>query len=376
MNTSEKNLEAVIKQNLQRQKRERISKKISSSLIYWFFSSQPEQTHYPKWPRSSKEQAKYERFRAFISWTNIARLQNSYALKLGLGGLVFVPIFATIFLHLPMLQQNGFPLQFALLFLSGLSFVLSAILFKIRCPTLLQQMLLVTHNSAHTSRRQDLLEALVAEEFVDLVKPRRYQFHPDLFNSENRTDELAKYLIAQGGEPGFNGYGPYACALIERAIFEFANRQGIQIWEETFDKKEERLILTSRLGPSTVLEGAQPYVTKLHITKPNIISLEEYPEVGKNDLVLTWHDTHVDDRSRFPNNNEMDVHKTYAQGLGNFFSTPDFTETFSLIISRWQNYRRGMSRLTMLGLYGCSIGLFGGFLWLQTRIVLHAMGLI
>lgn len=169
-----KQLAAVIKENDRRRRRERVAEKMRSSLIYWFFSAQADEPGRMLNSRSTLDRGKYERFRAFVSWTNIARLQSSYAVKLGLAGLVFAPLIATAFLHVPYLRSFGFPKQFGFLFLSGLSFVLSSVVFRLRCPALLLEIQSGRGRTHDSPRRNDLLEALVSMEFAKLVTWRHY----------------------------------------------------------------------------------------------------------------------------------------------------------------------------------------------------------
>lgn len=367
-------LAAIIKSDRKRRRREWIGEKIRSSRIFWFFNPQAEDPRLILRSRPTLDRAKYERFRSLVSWTHIARLQSSYAVKLGLTGLVFAPLMATAFLYIPYLKNFGFPRQFGFLFLSGLSFVLSALLFRLRCPVLLLEMLSRTTHVRDSLRRKDVLEALVSMEFASLVTWRRYPADLALLMPEGEKDKLAAAMIANGWDPALAGYGPRQFGMIERAIYEFASRRNIKVWMKEFNRQEKRIELRPGYGPRITYEGARPYVVRLHISKPDHNILERQAEVCKNDLVLEWHETHLDDASRLPKTADINVSISYAEGLHHLFSSDDAAETFALIISRWQEHRRGMSRLGMYILYSASIVLFASFLWLQTRIVLKALG--
>lgn len=372
---SDKDLVALMRRDLQQRRREWIREKIRSNWIFRFFSSQANDPRLDL-QQSTLARAKYERFRSLVCWTHIARLQSSYAVKLGLTGLVFAPLLATAFLHIPYLKNFGFPKQFGFLFLSGLSFVLSAVLFRVRCPVLLLEMLSRTGHTHDSFRRKDVLEALVSTEFANLVTWRRYPADLALLVPDGHKDELAAAMNANGWEPALNGYGPRQSAMIERAIYEFASRRNIKVWMKEFNRKEKRLELLPGYGPRIIYEGARPYVVRLHISMPDDSILEGQPEVGKDDLILDWHETPIDDVSRLPKTTDINVSISYAEGLHHLFSSDDAAETFGLIISRWQDHRRGLSRLVMFVLYAASVALFAGFLWLQTAIVLRALGWI
>jgi hypothetical protein len=171
---SESDLVAIMKANQKRRRQEWIAEKIRSSRVFWFFSSQVEEPRLIRQSRSTLDRGRYERFRSLVSWTHIARLQSSYAVKLGLTGLVVASLLATLFLYVPELKAIGFPKQFGFLFLSGLCLVLSSVLFRLRCPVLLLQTLSQTAHKHDSLRRKDLLQALVSTEFANLVTWRRY----------------------------------------------------------------------------------------------------------------------------------------------------------------------------------------------------------
>lgn len=183
-------------------------------------------------------------------------------------------------------------------------------------------------------------------------------------------------MVANGWDPGLAGYGPRQFAIIEKAIYEFANRRNIKIWEEHFDREKQQMELTPGYGPRVTFEGSRPYVVRLDLGRPDKGILKRQPEVSENDLVLDWCESNLDDLSRLPETADINVSISYARGLHHLFATDDAAETFAAIISRWQEHRRGLSRLIMFVLYTASIGLFASFLWLQTTIVLRALNWI
>jgi hypothetical protein len=192
--------------------------------------------------------------------------------------------------------------------------------------------------------------------------------------SNGGKDKLAVQMLASGYDPGLAGYGPHQTALIERAIYEFASRRNIQVWREDFDRETKKHVLSPGLGPCVTCDFGRPYVVQLHIKQPEPYVLEAQQEVGEHDLVLNWYDVNLDEVSHLAKKSELDVSIGYAEGLHHFFASDDDAETFGSIISRWQNHRRGISRLMMFLFYAASLGLFAGFLWLQTEIVFRALG--
>lgn len=373
---SDKALHAMSKKHRRRLLLQGIADKIRANWLFWFFSSHVEDPRYTLQSHSTRNRARYERFRSLVSWSHIARLQSSYAVKLGLGGLVVAPLIATAFLHIPYLKEFGFPKQFGFLFLSGLSFVLSSVLFRLRCPVLLAEMLSNTVQARDSLRRKDMLEALVSTEFANLVTWRSYPVDLAQLMLEHDKDKLAVSMALNGLDPALAGYGPHQFAMIERAIYTFAERKDVKVWTEEFNREDRTMVLVPGYGPRTTYEGARPYIKRLRISKPDSDVLTKQPEVGRDDIILEWHETNLDDVSRMPKKTEINVSISYAEGLHHLFSSDEAADTFALIISRWQDHRRALSRLVMFVLYATSVCLFAAFLWLQSEIVLRALGWI
>lgn len=263
-------------------------------------------------------------------------------------------------------------MQFGLLFGSGLSFVLSVVLFRLTCPALLHQVLFGAAH-ADTFQRHQLLETLIIDELGAWAVSRKYKIPFGEPDPLSKKDELAHMMIVQGMRPTLDGFDGYGMALIEEAIFEFAKRRGIAIWakEERIEGQASKLYRLN--GPTRVLEGNRPYIVKLWISKPDERDTTVDGSVKDGDLVIEWSDTNLDHSENIPTKQNVIVDRRWVHGIYHLTSSKEATETFSLMVSRWQNHRRGIARLSMFLLYGTALGLFGGFLAMQTHIVLQAL---
>lgn len=94
-------------------------------------------------------------------------------------------------------------------------------------------------------------------------------------------------MAANSWDPALAGYGPRESAMIQRAIYEFANRRNIKVWTEQFHREIKQMELTSGYGPRVTYEGSRPYVVPLYITKPDGGILERRPRSVK----MTWYST-------------------------------------------------------------------------------------
>lgn len=353
---SDEDLARMLARHRKEQMRER---RQSHSWMAWLLDVAPVDI-YPshRYRRSSHQDARREWLRAHTSWSFLGRFQTSFGLKLATG----VPIAAALIQAVPELRGQ-LPMEaFGWLYLAGLTWLAGLLLYQLACPKLLK-----AANGSYAgltgAPRRALLAAYVGAELADLAGPREWKLDVARLEPPGAEYEAAMGLVALGYTPAFRGYGPWAQALIERALYEWAEQQQVQVLEEskgTLQLRSQRLRIYEG--------GLKPCVHHLRLTSPSSGSVEKQPQFKPSDLVVDWIPAPLQGMEEEP-----DGHPSFVEGLAALFVRDASAEAFARIVAQWCNWRRPAARFPLLLLYAATAVLLAVFLSKQTFAVIAAM---
>lgn len=332
--------------------------------LAWFLDEYPtERMYLSTLRRPTLHEARYHWFRFHTGWTFLAKLRNESGVKFAAAA----GLASALFQASPDLQKisslAGPP--FLLLFLSGVAYLGAAVWLSIFCPQLLRYSLYSASEKQGNLGRMWLL-SLVQKEFLWWWQVRPWR--PDPILHTTHRDQNAHLLSSFYGPTGMCGFGSYAQAHIEQALFEFSQAREISIWRG--DGAGQPF---SRFWPGRGYDGNRPSIFSLSITRVDEFAMEQQSELMLNDLIIDWSDAPVTLLDSLPREKSADVSR-YAQGLSHLFDTDASAFAFAEIVGRWQDSRRPVARLGLLALYCASAGFFCLFVWFQTINVVRTLG--
>lgn len=360
---------------------ESIKRFLERSKLGWLIHPEPFEDYYSMRPLPTILAARRASFLRPFSWFSLIRRRSERIYQLGLGGLVLAPLVGWIILHFAATSAHAFPMQLGVLYFSGLFYVLASTLLIWRCPVLIKELCLRTTNS--DPDRNKHLVALIEEEILDLKEVRSYPLIAIELEPETSASQLAAVMYASNTIPTMNGFGSRGRYLLEHALLELGAKRGFKVFWES-NRHPSQLSLLKSTG--RLMEGRLPYVVDLFVRQPSPEEVtpaihtvdhinETYhrdPTPTRNDLVIEWHPVGL----QFPSTAEKDgvLQREHANGLHLIYEKVNIEE-LAWIITRWQNWRRLLSRLIIWAFYSIALGLFAVYLVMQTNTVWDAMEL-
>jgi hypothetical protein len=347
-----------------------IRKFLEASRLVWILDSCPYETHRIS-PRLINEEHRRNRLRNFVSWHNISRLQNQAAFRAGLIGLVTAPIFAGLTLKIPSALGIHFPIQMALIFLSGILFVTATTLYKLRVPEYVDEFLCDESRWKSVAIPESIYRTAMYKEFIDLgcaqeVTPSNLK---DLIHQKN-TFETAKAVHANGYRCFKIGFDVGALALIEKLLYRLSKECDFEIYEE-YKREDGHIGLRKRSGPNTVFQGGDIFVRQLSIEHVRNhfaanLTIDRIEETAStNDIVVKLSDPHIvlaDDQLNM---------ESIVDGLECLLE-PEFRSVLTQELSYMQAWKRPLARVSVLCLYIASLISLILFMALQGKVVLDA----
>ncbi|WP_434684805.1 hypothetical protein [Pseudomonas sp. R4-75] len=208
---------------------------------------------------------------------------------------------------------------------------------------------------------------MVEDELRRWWSKRDWWPHPDLLDTRKSEDETALVIMSGYGVPAFAGFDCYACAHIERALFEYRNLRKVTIWRAG-DHPSEYEEFTPMYGH----EGSRPWMSRLTIRSLNEYDAEHNPKLKAGDLVVEWHRCSLNISSNLPSRRSVNI-RYEAEGLDELFSDHAGALAMAQTIAFWQNTMHPIRRLILIVLYLMSGVFFTSFVVLQLQILLPKM---
>ena len=360
--------ELVQKNARKYRRRMRREKFVERNPFAWFFNELPAQEMYKASPenrRSTRQDMRYHRLRQRTSWSFWSHLKSSTGLKFAaVAGLV-----SALFQAAPTLRgQVSGTEPFNWLLVAGLFYIVAVIWFELCCPTLLKQSLSPKPRYLGLGGRR-WLQALVEDELRRWWSVRKWWPDTELLDMKSSQDETVLAIMSGYGVPAFAGFGVYACAHIEQALYEYSQITGARIWRR--DRPGTSL---EAFGPSYAFEGNRPLMRRLMLSHLTSYDVEVEDEAKVGDFVIEWFRSPVSIAHNLPNHNQVNM-ASEAEGLVYLFKDDRSALAFAEIIAFWQDNMRPLRRLVLMMLFTGSALAFVWFVFLQLRIVLSGISL-
>lgn len=364
---SDELLERIAKDQLRHKKMQRWRRRRELNKLFWFFEAFPSAEMYRPFSedrRNTRQEMAYHRLRQVTSWKFWSNMKSTTGLKFAaVGGLV-----SAFFQASPTLKGPATtPEPLSWLLMAGLLYVLAVVWFEFRCPVLLKRSLNKTPDYLGIDGRRWLL-ALVEDEFRRWWEISPYLPDVSTLNPESSRDETVRLIMSGYGVPAFSGFGVYACAHIEQALYEYSQVCGVRMWRDDNPKEGLRKMEFQYTIPA----GGRPFMRRLHLSRLNVWEAEQTEGAQEDDLVLRWFESSVAIRHELKSSKEVNMARE-AEGLVWLFERDESAIAFTRIIASWQNTMRPWSRLILIFLFLASGGSFCWFVFLQLRIMLPSL---
>jgi len=340
----------------------RREKRFEFSWISWFCDEFPnEEVYRPALGerRNTRQEMAYHRFRQMTSWSFWSRMKSSAGIKLAaVGGLIAAFLQAAP----PLKGADAAVGPLSWLLVGGGFYLLAVIWFEWKCPVLLKRTLTGKDEYLGIEGRRWLL-ALVEDELRRWWSVKPYELDVDRIEPKSNKHELAVAITQHGDIPAYGGFGEFASARIEYALYEYAQLTSTAIWREDFKPNEyEEFKPVHRFCPrNTPLRSFH-----LSVMNGSEVKMTKVGEEG--DLVVRWFNSPLDFQSRLKTPRNLVV-SAYAEGLIYLFRTDASALTLTRIVAQWQNTMRPLCRLTLISLFLASGGCFAWFVFLQLKIL-------
>ncbi len=334
----------------------------SLSWIAWLLDTSPADI-YPQheFRRSATQEARRQWLRVHVSWSFLGRFQTAFGVKVATS----LPVCAALIQSIPELKGRVPIHVFGWIYVAGLCWLTSLIIYQCRCPRLLKVVNATSGNLVSTPRQQ-LLSALVEAAFDSLIYTRIWKLPSHLREEDGYQVKTAMLMATQGYTPIFEGFGPYAQSLIERALYEWASKQGVQILEESEG------VLNARGQCRYILEGSRkPCVKHLHLQRPSARQIKAQPQFQRTDIILEWRSARFQVTESRAHINQALQRSLMVEGLCYLVDGDASTESIALIAAQWLNWNRLLSRLLVASLYLATLFFVGVFMVIQTCAMLH-----
>ncbi|WP_296224927.1 hypothetical protein [Ralstonia sp. UBA689] len=347
--------------------RQRIARFVERNLIAWFFDEFPAQDMYvpdPQIRRTTRQDARYHRFRQRTGWTFLSYLGTSAGVRFAaIAGLV-----SAVFQAAPVLHPSGSTATaFRWLLISGAMYLCAAAWFELFCPLLLKQTLRSKEGGLGMHGRR-WLRALVEDELRRWWARRTWKPHPALLDLSRMEDKSAVAIMSRYGDPAFAGFDVLACAHIDLALDEFSRSRNVKLWTPTEEGSER----WKRHEAGYTLEGNRPLMQRLRIYRLSQHELEGQSEISERDLVVEWDRSGIAILNRLPTKRTIHVCRE-AEGLAHLFESDADARTFSTIVAGWQDTMHPLRRIVLFGLYLFSLVAFLCFIVSQVHTVAHGL---
>ncbi len=360
-------LERLAKDQKQHKKRERWRRRRELNKFFWFLEEFPSAEMYRPFSedrRNTRQEMAYHRLRQVTSWKFWSHMKSTTGLKFAaVGGLV-----SAFFQASPALRGAATaPEPLSWLLIAGLLYVLAVLWFELRCPVLLKRSLNKNSDYLGIDGRRWLL-ALVEDELRRWWEVRRYW--PDIRTLDPKLsrDETVLAIMSGYGVPAFAGFGVYACAHIEQALYEYIQVSGARIWREDSPREGLRMMEPQYTIPS----GRRPLMRRLHLSRLSAWEAEQSVGASEGDLVLRWFESSVAIQHQLSSAKKVNMARE-AEGIVWLFQRDESSIAFTRIIASWQNTMRPWSRLILMFLFFASGGSFCWFVYLQLRIMIPSL---
>ncbi|MBS7562180.1 hypothetical protein KHO49_27955 [Pseudomonas sp. RC4D1] len=335
--------------------------------LAWYLDEFPAQDMYKNLlanQRSTQQEVRYHWLRQRTGWIFWSQLKTTTAVRFAaFGGLVSAFYQAVPGLHG---EASDAATTFGWLLLAGLTYLVAVFWYEIWCPLLLKQTL-SSKPGLLENQPSAWLRTLVEDELRRWWSKREWWPHPDLLNEQTSEDRTAKAIMSGYGVPAFAGFDSYACAHIERALFEYCTLRKVTIWRKGDHPSDLR-----EFTPTYGYEGNRPLMHRLTIHLLNEYDIQGNPQLKVGDLVLNWHRCPLGISSHLPNRRSVNI-RNETEGLDHLFSDHTGALTFAQTIAFWQNTMHPIRRLILMGLYFMSGAFFITFVVLQLQILLPKM---
>lgn len=348
-------------------RRERIARFREMNPLSWYFDEFPAQDMYrsPRInQRSTRQEVRYHWLRQRTGWIFWSQLKTTTAVRFAaFGGLVSAFYQAAPGLHG---ETGDAAAPFRWLLLAGLTYLVAVLWYEVWCPLLLKQAL-SSKQGLLESQSSTWLRTLVEDELRRWWSKREWWPHPDLLDENMSEDQTARVIMSGYGVPAFAGFDSYACAHIERALFEYRNLRKVTVWRRDDYTSELR-----EFTPQYSYEGNRPLMHRLTIRSLDEYDVREDPKLKVGDLVLDWHKCALSISHHLPSRSSVNI-RYETEGLDHLFSDHTGALVFAQTIALWQNTMHPVRRLILIALYLMSGAFFVTFVFLQLQILLPKM---
>jgi hypothetical protein len=348
-------------------RRERAARFREKNPLAWYFDEFPAQDMYKNTladQRSTRQEVRYHWLRQRTGWIFWSQLKTTTAVRFAaFGGLVSAFYQAAPGLHG---ETGDTAATFGWLLLAGLTYLVAVLWYEIWCPLLLKQAL-SSKPGLLANQSSAWLRTLVEDELRRWWSKRDWWPHPDLLDGQMTEDKTAIVIMSGYGVPAFAGFDSYACAHIERALFEYRNLLKVTIWRKGDHSSDLR-----EFTPQRSYEGNRPLMRRLTIRALNEYDIQGNPKLKVGDLVLDWRRCPLNISSNLPSRSSVNI-RYEAEGLDHLFSDHTGALAFAQTIAFWQNSMHPIRRLILMALYLMSGVFFVSFVVLQLQILLPKM---
>lgn len=351
----------LIKTMLKYKKEQKRAKRIRSSRLAWILDSAPYETHQP-FLRSVNEKSAREKLRHQYSWHNLLRLQNEKAFKAGLAGIVTAPILAGLSNIEGFPINLQFPNQMALIFLSGLLYVVATFFCNFRAPYFVQLYLLDDGNKKYRAAPFSEVGAEILKEFSTLAKT--FYIPPDDFRDLKSSElELAMAIHQQGGHVYKTGFSPRALAFIDKLLHRLSEKHNFKI----FERRDKQLQI--KYGAGEIYAGGI-YIRHLHIesARNHYLNMEDSLNLTDKDIVIDS----INASLKFEATRSGDTAEPCIYGM-EVLIREEYLNTLIEELSYWQSAQRPLSRVAVFWMYRLALVTFTCFLMYQAFVVWEAM---
>lgn len=335
--------------------------------LAWYFDEFPAQDMY-KSPlsnqRSTRQEVRYHWLRQRTGWIFWSQLKTTTAVRFAaFGGLISAFYQAAPGMH-GEAGDAGAPFRWLLL--AGLTYLIAVIWYEIWCPLLLKQAL-SSKPGLLENQSSVWLRTLVEDELRRWWSKRNWWPHPDLLDEEKSEDRTAIAIMSGYGVPAFAGFDAYACAHIERALFEYRNLRKVTMW-----RRGDRSSHMEEFSPQYIYEGNRPLMRRLTISSLNEYDIQDNPNSKVGDLVVGWYRCPISISSHLESRSTVNI-RHEAEGLDHLFADHAGAIAFAQTIAVWQNTMHPIRRFILMILYLMSGIFFVWFVVLQLQIILPKM---